>query len=223
MRASCSVVLAIASFASASAARADPEDDATFVGRAPSNERARGTQSGLEAGWIWTHMENTTNPGGWRLSGNAIRAGAYAADRGHGYLRFEIDVGTLSGTGQSTGTPFQSVARTQDATATSTTMSPSDGATVGRFVQAKVAVGLRALRGPVGGAVELAAGVRNVTIGDTRYVESTASQVDAIIEARARVDLWLGRGVTIGGIAGINALQTSNITLGVMLGGHLPR
>jgi hypothetical protein len=84
----------------------------------------------------------------------------------------------------------------------------------------KVVAGLRAFRGPLTAAVELAGGARDASIGDTRFWSSTGSQTDGIIEARGRADVWLGRSFTLGGIAGINLLQRDNVTLGVMAGFH---
>jgi hypothetical protein len=183
-----------------------------------------GTGGGYEAGYLWTHFDNTTIPGGWNLNGTLVRASAYAASHGHVYVAAELDVGWLNGTGvPNAGVPVQTTARTTDATATTTTTTEGTGATVGRLIQAKVVGGWRTLRGPVGFAVEVAGGVRDVQIGDNRFWSSTSSQTDAIVEARGRAYVWLGRGVTLGAIAGVNIVQRDNVTLGVMLGVHLPR
>ena len=186
------------------------------------------TGGGYEAGYLYTHFDNTTIPGGWNLNGSLVRGSAYAAGRGHLYISAELDVGWLSGSGvPNAGVPVQTTARTSGvpATTNTTTTMPSEatGTTVGRFIQAKAVGGWRTLRGPIGFAVELAGGVRDVSIGDSRFGQMTASQTDAIVEARGRAYVWLGRGFTLGAIAGANIVQRDNVTIGVMLGLHLPR
>jgi hypothetical protein len=180
--------------------------------------RGHDVASSLDVGVVWTRFDNTTTPGGWQLQGEAVRFGWSASVRRHAYIGAELDVGTVSGTGNApaTGVPGNIVARTAGETM-------PIGATGGKFVQVKVVAGLRTLRGPIRAAVELAGGARDASIGDTRFTSSTSSQTDGIIEARGRVDLWLGRGLTIGGIAGINMLQRDNIMVGAIVAFHVPR
>jgi len=221
MRVTAVAALAI-TLAASSLASAEGWDEPMRV--RPRHHYDHETQSGLAMGYVWTKFDNTTIPGNWNLTGQLVRASAYATVRRHMYVAAEIDVGSLSGTGamSTAGVPNGAVARTDASMPPE--MTSSLGTTSGKLVQAKAVAGMRAdLLGPITGALELAGGVRVVDIGDTRFTSSTSSQIDGIVEARGRVDVWVGRSWTVGGVAGVNILQRDNVTVGVMLGVHLPR
>ena len=100
------------------------------------------------------------------------------------------------------------------ARATAPTMT---AATTGSFAAAKVVAGIGTRPGRISVAGEMAGGIRIAAIGDRRFTASSDSQTDGLLEARGRVDLWLGP-FTVCGLAGVDLVHTSNVSVGVLVG-----
>jgi hypothetical protein len=143
------------------------------------------------------------------VEGYAIRFSPRVAVHPHVYIGGELDAGSLDG---QVATP-PAFRTTNGEMAPSTAVQGTIGAV--RFV-----VGTRARAGIISAGAELAVGIESTDLKDANGVELDGSSMGTMFEGRGRLDLWVSPRLTIGGIAGIDLSQASNVSAGVLVGYH---
>lgn len=146
------------------------------------------------------------------VNGELVRFGPRANVGPHVYIGGELDAGRVSGDASVPG-----VARTTGGQVMPT--SSFDGT----FGAVKGVVGAHASAGSLSGGAELAAGIRHASLSTLYGTEVAVVQAQPVVEAHARLDLWLSQSVTVGALAGVDLSQHQDVTFGVVFGLHLPR
>ena len=141
---------------------------------------------------------------------NTLRFAPQAMFGRHIYAGAEMDIGSFDNTTDNT-----TISRTTGGDS----MSPAGAVSSGTTIAAKAIVGFRATAGRISGGFELASGVRYVRTQDVNGT-SIGDNGAFVIEARGRLDLWLSRSLTVGGIVGKDLDNSDGVMAGLQLGLH---
>jgi hypothetical protein len=153
----------------------------------------------------------TLSPGdGNTYQAHILRFAPQATFRRHFYLGAEMDIGSFDNTPQS-----NTISRTSGGDS----MLPAQTVTSGTTVAAKAVAGFRATAGIISGGFELASGIRYVRTQDVNGT-SIGDNGALVVEARARLDVWVTHSLTVGGIVGKDLNNADNAMLGLQLGLH---
>ncbi len=157
--------------------------------------------------------------GPYRADGELLRVGPRVAFGPLFYLGAEADFGHVSSVNNADGSTTSAFGRTASGNGE---MAPSAGGLGGSFGAVKLLAGIHANAGIISGAAELAGGLRLAEL-TSDYTGVVASGDYAVVEGRARLDLWLTPKVTIGALAGVDLTDRDNVTVAVTVGLHFHR
>ena len=85
---------------------------------------------------------------------------------------------------------------------------------------AKAVAGMHAFAGPFSGAAELAAGVRHATMATGSGMQLPDVHDGAVVEVHGRLDFWLAPKISLGAVVGVDLLDSTNVSGGLLLGLH---
>lgn len=160
----------------------------------------------LDVGALWARVDAGTDAA---YSGKLVRFAPHASIGRTFYLGAEVDIGTIDGAAPA-AMPL--------GRGSSSTM-PLAGVT-GSLAAIKGVAGARLFAGPISAGAELAAGMRHAAVEDMYGKEVTAVGDHGVVEAHARLDWWATPGLTLGALAGVDVLDSTNLVFGVELGVH---
>lgn len=189
---------------------ADPVSDLYIDGAIYQPQHATG--SWVDFGLMYGHIEPVA---GTLLSTEFVRFGPRAALNRFLYIGAEVDIGRISGVD-----PSESNTVARDGSSTNTmTEDPSAAVTGGTLASAKAVIGVHVMTGPLSGAAELAAGVRDYMLEDA-IGQYGQAYFGGVYEAHGRLDLWATRSLTIGALASLDLADHDDVSLGVVVGFH---
>lgn len=191
--------LALAVILASSVAAADPMDAEYLL------HRSRDTGMWLDLGAMWERVDPGNGEG---YAGKLVHFAPHVMLNRMFYLGGEVEIGTITGTSQALLASRGGV------------MQPVDPSVHGSLAAIKGVVGLRARAGMITGGAELAAGIRHANLEDAMDVEITGVADKTVVEAHGRLDLWVSRALSIGAIAGVDLLDSTNVMVGIDLGLH---
>jgi hypothetical protein len=175
------------------------------------------TGSWLDFGLLYGRAEPVS---GTTISTEVVRFGPRAMINRFIYIGAEVDIGTLSGGNVSnTGT----IARDASSSGSSgSSMSGVPGYAAidgGTYAAGKALVGAQMMAGPLSGAVEFSAGVRDMMTHDS-VGQFGQAFFGGVYELHGRLDLWASRQFTIGALASVDIEDKNDVMLGVVAGFH---
>ncbi|HEX4456198.1 MAG TPA: hypothetical protein VH143_35295 [Kofleriaceae bacterium] len=190
----------------------EPSVDQTGIVMVPHHA----TGSWLDFGLLYGRVEPLP---GTTISTEVVRFGPRAMINRFLYIGAEVDVGSLSEANDVSGTG--TTARDSSSSGSSPEMgvpgySPIGG---GTYAAGKALVGAQLMAGPLSGALELAAGVRDYMTHDS-VGQFGQAFFGGVYELHGRLDLWATRQITIGGLASVDLQDKSNVMFGVIAGFH---
>jgi hypothetical protein len=203
--------LSIGGTAAADPASFEPSVDQTGIIVVPHHA----TGSWLDFGLLYGRVEPVA---GTTISTEVVRFGPRAMINRFLYVGAEVDIGTLSG-GNVTSSGA-TIARDGSSSGSSMTGIPGYAAIDGgTYAAGKALVGAQMMAGPLSGALEFSAGVRDLMTHDSvgQYGQAFFG---GVYELHGRLDLWATRQVTIGGLASIDIENHNDVMFGVMAGFH---
>ena len=89
----------------------------------------------------------------------------------------------------------------------------------GTYAAGKALVGAQMMAGPLSGALEFSAGIRDYMTHDS-IGQFGQAFFGGVYELHGRLDLWATRQVTIGGLASVDLEDKNNVMFGVVAGFH---
>jgi hypothetical protein len=171
-----------------------------------SGARAEPAVVSFDLGYLWDRVavsDHTAIDGrlvrfGFRVNWSALHFGA------------EVDDSWLSGTTQ---VPDGAIARTMTV--------PAGSPVSGTMVAPKVVFGVHTRARMFTVAADLAGGLRDTGV-DTDYGNDSAGRkMEPLVEARTRLDCWLGNSWTIGAMASTDVFIRNDLSFGLMLASQL--
>ena len=150
-----------------------------------------------------TAMQGSFGRFGIRMSGHLLHAGVEAEE---GWL-----------TGQ-TWEDYGYVARADGTTPTPTNASPLSGNTLAL----KMVGGAHTRVGSLTLGADLAYGFRDTWVSSDRGMDVAGRKNEALLEARTRVDYWLGPSFTLGLVASTDLHERRDTSVGAILALHFP-
>ena len=129
----------------------------------------------------------------------------------HLYVAGELDFGHLTGVGPE-----------PEVYGMVTPGMPAGGIDLtGNIAMEKAVVGGRLFAGAYSGAVELAAGVREIAVtGDVQTGSQVESYFGGVYEAYGRLDFWATPKLTIGATANLDLVNRADVSAGLVVGVH---
>jgi hypothetical protein len=195
-------------------ASADPVDPTQLFYYDGSNiVHQHPTGSWLDFGLMYGRFEPSP---GMLMSTEFVRFGPRASLNRFIYIGGEVDIGSLS-TISSPST--NDVARTASGEMEGSTTDPMSTLTGGTLAAGKALVGAHVLAGPLSGAAEFAAGVRDFMTHDSigQYREG---YFGGAYELHGRLDLWATHTLTIGALANVDLADRRDVSVGLVVGVH---
>jgi len=189
---------------------ADPVSDIYIDGAINHPQHATG--SWVDFGLMYGHIEPVA---GTLLSTEFVRFGPRASLNRFLYVGAEVDIGKISGVD-----PSETNAIARDGS--STTTMPEDPAaaiTGGTLAAAKAVIGVHVMTGPLSGAAEFSAGVRDYMLEDA-IGQFGQAYFGGVYEVHGRHDLWATRSLTVGALASLDLVDRNDVSLGVVVGFH---
>ena len=186
--------------ASSTVVSADPES-LYAAGDGPTQTSG----SWYDVGFLWVRVGDATP-----YAGEVVRFAPRVALGRTFYIGGEADFGTLSGTTPASNTTLARGGSTGEVEMPAT----------GSVGAAKAVVGMHAFAGIISGAAELAAGVRHASMTTIDGMQLPDVHDGAIVEAHGRLDLWLAPKISLGAIVGVDLLDSTNVSGGLILGFH---
>ncbi|HEY3806842.1 MAG TPA: hypothetical protein VGL61_29765 [Kofleriaceae bacterium] len=171
------------------------------------------TGSWLDFGLMYGRFEPSA---GMLMSTEFVRFGPRASITRHIYIGGEVDIGSLSTIDSS---PSNNFARTASGEMEGSTEDPMSSLTGGTLASGKALIGAHMLAGPLSGAAEFAAGVRDFMTHDSigQYKEG---YFGGAYELHGRLDLWATHTLTIGALANVDLADRKDVSLGLVVGVH---
>jgi hypothetical protein len=108
-----------------------------------------------------------------------------------------------------------------DANIARTMTVPAGSPLVGTMVAPKVVFGVHTRGRVVTIAADLAGGVRDTGVDADWANDIAGRKMEPLVEARSRIDYWLGSSWTIGAMASSDVLVRDDVSFGVMLASHM--
>jgi len=170
------------------------------------------TGSWLDVGLMYGRVEPVA---GATLSTEFVRFGPRASLNRFLYVGAEVDIGHLSGTSPP---PTDITART----GSSSEMNSDALASVaggGTLAAGKAVVGAHLMAGPLSGAAEFSAGVRDYMTRDA-IGQFGQGYFGGVYELHGRLDLWATKSLTVGALASVDLEDRNDVSLGVVVGFH---
>ncbi|HEY1547592.1 MAG TPA: hypothetical protein VGG28_07225 [Kofleriaceae bacterium] len=174
------------------------------------------TGSWLDFGLLYGRVEPLP---GTTISTEVVRFGPRAMINRFIYIGAEVDIGSLS---EASTVSAATVARDGSSTGSSGSMTGVPGYDAiggGTYAAGKALVGAQMMAGPLSGALEFSAGVRDLMTHDS-VGQFGQAFFGGVYELHGRLDLWASRQVTIGGLASIDLENHNDVMFGVMAGFH---
>ena len=163
----------------------------------------------LELGYLRNQVAVTDQTA---LAGEAVRFTIKVSNGPFFHWGAEAEEGRLSG---STRLPGGAVARSIG----QPQPSPLEGNTLGL----KLLAGAHTTIGRLMFSSDLAAGVRDTWVSSDLGIDVAGRKKAALIELRARADVWLSSTTTIGAVATADLLERRDVSLGLVLALHFTR
>lgn len=176
------------------------------------NQPQHATGSWLDVGLMYGRVEPIS---GASLSTEFVRFGPRVSLNRFLYVGAEVDIGHLSGTAPP---PTDITARTGSSTdAMSDPLAAVAGG--GTLAAGKALVGAHLMAGPLSGAAEFSAGVRDYMTRDA-LGQFGQGYFGAVYEVHGRLDLWATQSLTVGALASVDLEDRNDVSLGVVVGFH---
>jgi hypothetical protein len=160
----------------------------------------------FELGYLWDRVALSDRTA---IDGRLVRFG-FRVNMGALHFGAEVDDAWLSGTTQ---VPDGAIARTMTL--------PAGSPVSGTMVAPKVVFGVHTRMRMLTLGADLAGGLRDTGV-DTDYGNDVAGRkMEPLVEARTRLDWWLGQSWTIGAMASTDVFVRNDLSFGLMLASHL--
>jgi hypothetical protein len=175
------------------------------------------TGSWLDFGLLYGRVEPIA---GTTISTEVVRFGPRASINRYLYVGAEVDIGTLSG-GNVTSSGA-AIARDASSSGSSSSMSGIPGYAAidgGTYAAGKALIGAQMMAGPLSGAIEFSAGVRDLMTHDS-VGQFGQAYFGGVYELHGQLDLWATRTFTIGAIAGVDLQDKNDVMAGIVAGFH---
>src|SRR5258708_21025 len=173
---------------------------------ATSAARAEPPAVSFDLGYLWDRVALSDHTS---IDGNLVRFG-FRVNHGAFHFGAEVDDSWLAGT---TRVPDANIARTMTV--------PAGSPLVGTMVPPKVVFGVHTRRRVVTIAADLAGGVRDTGVDADWANDIAGRKMEPLVEARSRIDYWVGSAWTIGAMASTDVLIRDDVSFGVMLASHM--
>jgi hypothetical protein len=205
--------LSIGGTAAADPAAFEPSIDQSGIVITPHHA----TGSWLDFGVLYGRVEPTP---GTTISTKVVRFGPRAMVNRYLYVGAEVDIGSLSGASGDNNV----IARDAPSSSGSSSSSGGSEGTVaaidgGTYAAGKALIGAQMMAGPLSGAVEFSAGVRDYMTHDA-VGQFGQAFFGGVYELHGRLDLWATRSFTIGALASVDLADHNDVMLGLMAGFH---
>jgi hypothetical protein len=169
------------------------------------------TGSWLDVGFLYGRVEPVP---GASLSTEFVRFGPRASLNRFLYVGAEVDIGHLTG---SAPAPTDLTARADASSAMTEAAASVAGG--GTLAAGKALIGMHLMAGPLSGAAEFSAGVRDYMTRDA-LGQFGQGYFGAVYELHGRLDLWATRSLTVGALASVDLEDRNDVSLGVVVGFH---
>jgi hypothetical protein len=198
-------------------AAADPVDQAPqlylYDSTSAINTYQHPTGSWLDFGLMYGRFEPVA---GTLMSTEFVRFGPRASLNRFLYIGGEVDIGTLS---TISNPSTNAAARTASGESEGSIDDPMSSLSGGTLAAGKALVGAHVIAGPLSGAAEFAAGVRDFMTHDSigQYKEG---YFGGAYEVHGRLDLWATRTLTVGALANVDLADRKDVSVGLVVGLH---
>jgi hypothetical protein len=164
------------------------------------------TDVSFDLGYMWDRVALSDRTS---IDGTAVRFG-FRVSLGIVHFGAEVDDAQLAGT---TTVSDGAIARTMTV--------PAGSPLVGTMVAPKVVFGVHTRARAFTIAADVAGGVRDTGVDADWANDIAGKKMEPLVEARTRVDWWLGQSWTVGAMASTDVLIRDDVSFGVMLATHM--